>query len=157
MGVVMPRVYEKNYFTYKGVHYGYGTVVKFKPEVYKGLAGATKLKGVFEFYEGLTNGYLKFKSTDKEVSKAGMMGDWNPNDVIECIIKPVYVELQPVWKKALENYSKATPEHKHLAFPGTAIYIIVMLVGTLFNDRWLIYIAATIIYFNYWVNQYRDY
>ena len=147
--------YEKNWFEYKGRYYGYGTIVKFKPEVYEGAHKATKLGGIFEFYEGWTSGWLSFKSTDP-TNFTGMGDTWNPNDVIEYIVKPVYVELQPVWKKAVENYSKAPSEHKHLAFTGTVWYVIIMVLGALFYDRVLIWIAATIIYFVYWVNKYRD-
>jgi hypothetical protein len=150
--------HEKNWFEYKGRHYGYGTIVKLKPEMYKGIIGIEKRNGIMKFTEGLTNGNMFFTGAHNPEgwSKVGRSGIWNPNDIIEYIVKPVYVELQPVWKKAVDNYSKAKPEHRHLAFTGTIWYIIVMIVGTLFYERWLIYIVATIIYWNYWVNKYRD-
>ena len=151
----MVRNYEKNWFEYKGRYYGYGTIVKFKPEIYKGMSYIPKLNGVLEFCNGSTNGWISFKSTDPSI-KCRMANYWNPNDVIEYIIKPVYVTLQPVWKNAVKNYNEAAPEHKHLAFPGTLWYIAAMIVGTLFNARLLIWIMATIIYGIYWINQYRD-
>ena len=148
--------HEKNWFEYKGRYYGYGTIVKFKSETYQGLSEPSKLGGIFEFCKGWTSGWIQFKSTKPEISKIGMGDIWDPNDVIEYIVKPVYVELQPVWKKSVENYNKASPEHKHLAFSGTLWYIVVMAVVTLFYARWLIYVVATIVYVNYWINQYRD-
>lgn len=151
--------YEKNWFEYKGRYYGYGTVVKLKPEVYKGTAHVDrKCEGVVKFESGTTSGFMYFRGVDKQTGLAcpGLHGSWNPNDIIEYIVEPVYVELQPVWKKAVENYSQAAPEHKHLAFPGTLWYIVIMIVGTLFYDRVLIWIMATIIYGSYWVNKYRN-
>jgi hypothetical protein len=151
--------YEKNWFEYKGRYYGYGTIVKLKPEVYKGIpAIENKCKGIVKFKEGVTNGYLTFSGvyTTDTLLRPGFRGFWDPNDIIEYIVEPVYVELQPVWKKAVENYNKAAPEHKHLAFTGTIWYIAIMVIGTLFNDRLFIYIIATIIYWKYWVNKYRD-
>ena len=37
---------------------------------------------------------------------------------------------------------------------ATALYIIVMLVGTIFIDRWLIWIMASLIYFNF-INRHK--
>ena len=148
--------YEKNWFEYQGRYYGYGTIVKLKPEMYRGLSGAIKIGGFFEFCSGSTSGWIHFKSAKPEISKVSIGDIWNPNNVIEYIVKPVYVELQPVWKKAVENYSKESPEHKHLAFPGTLWYIAIMITGTLFYGRILIWIIATIIYGVYWTNKYRD-
>lgn len=148
--------HEKNWFMYKGRYYGYGTIVKLKPEVYNGAIGPTKLGGVFEFCKGWTSGWIHFKSTNPKISKSSIGDVWNPNDIIECIVKPVYVELEPVWKKALENYSSGKSEYQHLAFVGTFWYVVIMAVGTLFHARWIIYIVATIIYIRYWINQYRD-
>jgi hypothetical protein len=152
--------YEKNWFWYEGQCYGYGTVVKLKPEMYRGIKSIEeKCKGNMEFVDGMSSGYMVFKGVDQTNSmtrSVAIGGHWNPYDAIEYIVKPVYVSLQPVWKKAVENYSNAEPEHKHLAFTGTIWYILVMIIGTLFHGRLLIYIMATIVYWNYWVNKYRD-
>ena len=57
----MSHNYEKNWFEYKGRHYGYGTIVKLKPEVYKGMPIATKLGGIFKFVKGKSRDNLLFK------------------------------------------------------------------------------------------------
>lgn len=147
--------HEKNWFEYKGRYYGYGTIVKLKSSVFKGVESIEECcNGIMKFTSGLTNGYIKFLAVYKR--QYAISGVWNPNDIIEYIVEPVYANLQPVWKNAVDNYKNAEPEHKHLAFPGTLWYIAAMVVGTLFYDRVLIYIAATIIYGVYWVGKYRD-
>lgn len=150
--------YEKNWFEYQGRYYGYGTIVKLKPEVYRGIIRIEKREGKMIFVKGLTNGSMRFVGAYNPDGweKIGIYGIWNPNEIIEYIIKPVYVELRPVWEDALKNYKSATPEHKHLTFPGTLWYAIIMIGGAIFNARWIIWIIATIIYFSYWINKYRD-
>ena len=150
--------YEQNWFEYKGRYYGYGTIVKLKPEVYRGIIGVERRKGVMKFTEGLTNGNMRFVGAYnlEGWSKTGISGVWNPNNIIEYIIDPVYVEPQPAWKQAIQNYKNAPSEHKHLAFPGTIVYIAVLVVGVLFHERILIWVMATIIYCGYWINKYRN-
>jgi hypothetical protein len=150
-------IYEKNYFTYQGKHYGYGTVVKLKPAIYRGISKIENCDGVMEFYEGLTSGVIRFCAITNDIrKKAARDVIISPEDAIEYIITPVYVELQPVWKKALVNYYQTDKDHRPDTFLGTLWYIIIMIGGALFYDRVLIWIIATIIYIRYLVNRYRD-
>lgn len=52
-------------------------------------------------------------------------------------------------KKYLENKDKpkVTPPTTYNDPTGLIIYIAVMLIGTIFVDRWLIWVVATLIYF----------
>lgn len=61
---------------------------------------------------------------------------------------------QPQYKKTdLEEQEDSYVNHDHPATMGdgtaTLWYIIIMAVGTIFDDRWLIYIMASIIYFSF--------
>jgi hypothetical protein len=153
----MARIYEKNYFTYRGKNYGYGTVVKLKPEMYRGIPKIENCNGVMEFYEGLTSGVVRVRIVTDDIRKKGGMDIMvSPEDAIECIITPVYAELRPTWEKALENYHKTDKYHRPDTFLGTLLYIIIMIGGTLFYDRILIWVVATIVYLRYMINKYRD-
>ena len=153
----MANVYEKNYFTYRGRHYGYGTVVKLKPEIYKGIPCIEDCGGVMKFYEGLTSGIMRFCVITNDIRKRGSRDiSISPDNAIESIITPVHVELRPVWEKALDNYHKADKNHRPDTFLGTLWYIIIMMGGALFYGRILIWVVATFVYFRYLVNRYRD-
>ncbi len=150
--------HSKNWFEYNGKYYGSGTVVKIKPEIYQNLQSVKKCGGILKFVSGTTNGWMYFNNTYGKESehRAGIADFYRPKDIIEKIITPVYVELEPIWKTAANNYNRRDDKYNHLAFTGTTIYVFVMAFGTLFYARWLIYIVATIIYLIYWVNKYRN-
>lgn len=50
-------------------------------------------------------------------------------------------------KEELERRKNPQPPQMYNDPTGLIIYILVMIVGVIFVDRWLIWIAATIIYF----------
>ena len=158
----MGQNYEKNWFEYKGQHYGYGTIVKLRPEVYKGSVSIEKrCRGIMQFTMGLSNGYMRFSAIpDEKTTIYNKVGDlaniWDPNEIIEYIVAPVYVEFQPIWKIAVENYKESTPEDRHVTFLGTFWYVTIMFVGAFFYDRLLIWAGATIVYVIYWINTYRN-
>lgn len=64
------------------------------------------------------------------------------------------IKEQPIYKKTdLEEQEEAYVNHDHPSAieNGTATlwYIIIMVVGTIFHDRLLIWIAATVIWWRY--------
>lgn len=61
-----------------------------------------------------------------------------------------YKKLQKEYKgETSEKTKEVKLQHPQVYEPpiGLIIYIAVMLIGTVFVDRWLIWIAATLIYF----------
>jgi hypothetical protein len=147
----------RNYFYYKGKCYGVGTVVKIKPEEYGSRHEIERCNGIAKFIGGLDNGYLKFSGiVPPGTGYCGIAIFTDPNDRIEEIIEPVYYEYKPTWQIAMENYQK-TPKHRRADIaPGTILYIAAMIVGAIFKARVGIWILATIIYFGYLINIYRD-
>ena len=76
---------------------------------------------------------------------------------------PIKRKLNEMHREAIEREKKRQKsdqpkpyENKHFDHPNTmendlatVLYVIVMVGGVIFNDRWLIWIAATIIYFRH--------
>lgn len=119
------------YFEYKGVKYGPGTIVKFE------IAWGGTVVTTF-----LENGYFEaFRAQARFLQ-----------DNIAEIIKPVYYEEikeQPkpkpcsIWTR---TRSGSWQSYNDVCI-GLIWYIIIMIVGAIFNDRWLIWIGATICFF----------
>lgn len=60
------------------------------------------------------------------------------------------LKLREIDKNSHESFHKNCDHPNTMENgPATFLYILVMLGGTIFNDRWLIWIAATIIYFRF--------
>ena len=147
----------RNYFDYKGVRYGVGTIVKIKWEPYGSRIQIERCDGVAEFVGGFESGYLKFVGESIEGCLSCNIGiRTDPNDRIEKIIKPVYYENRPVWQTAAENYKKTPRACRADIAPGTILYIAAMLVLAIFKNRWLGWIAATLLYLKYLIDIYRD-
>lgn len=153
----MPKIYEQKYFSYQGKQYGYGTIVKLKSKIYRGITRIENCGGITEFCKGSTNGMYQFRIITNELhQKGGICIDTSLDDAIECIIKPVEVELQPVWENALENYRKMDKHQRPDTLLCTLWYIAAMLVTTIFKDRIGLWIIETFLYLRYLVNKYRD-
>ena len=147
----------RNYFDFKGVRYGVGTVVKIKWEPYGSRREIERCGGIARFVRGLDSGYLSFVGDSLDgygTCNIAIMS--NPDDRIEKIITPVYYEYKPTWQIALDNYNNTRPERRPDIAPGTVLYIAAILVGTIFKGNWIIWIIATFIYLKYLVNIYRD-
>lgn len=114
------------YLYYKGKYYDSGTKVKMKTK-WNGIIVTTFL------------GNAKYEGVHEVVNAVP-----SENYIIE-IIDPVYAPEQEGNVDAGEN-SKYNPRQGDIQI-GWIWYIIVMLVGSIFNDRWLIWIAATVIFF----------
>lgn len=131
------------YFEYNGVKYYVGTKFKMKEPKYKANVVEAVFYGADIFFDG-------------EFSI--MYEDWNfgktcryfihvkpedlPDKIIEIVEGNYYTELEA--RKRYVPDSKI-PE----LFFGWIIYLIAMAVITLFNDRWLGWIAASIYFFNW--------
>lgn len=143
----------EDYFIYNGVAYGVGTIVLFSDE----LNYHDKRKNIPHiFTSGFKDGYKRFQAKD-DSTKSGMGGGiriYNPDKEIEQIVYPMPVNKTP-WQKQAINNMMSGKFHADI-FGVVVIYFTVMLVGTIFYDRWLIWITATIIFINWVLNQYRS-
>lgn len=151
------NIYDENYFIYKGVAYGVGTKVLFTEKVHQKYFFSTKEKNQpHTFFAGFNNGCKRFSWQECEYWKDGEYCNkdiYNPDEEIAEIVEPVYVELVPKYQSVLENIinKKVHPD----IFGGCLIYIIVMLVGTIFTARLLIWLGATVIFGIWLFKQYE--
>ena len=147
----------REYFVYKGVMYGIGTKVllsdagckkhyitlhnKDKPLTYGFTCGGRNLFGWTD-PRGRKYGY-----SDASIYDCDLEND------IQSIVDPVYVELVSLWEKAIDNMvnKKVSPD----VFGGVLLYTIIMVVGAIFVDRFLIWVFATVIFVGWLLNQYR--
>lgn len=130
-----------DYFEYKGVKYGIGTKVMVKDlcwgETEATFYGWWSNKG-FDGPHILGNG-LNVNTIDEKIIK---------------IIEPVYwspPELKNDNQKSnifIRTGSGSWQSHDEVCY-GLIWYIVIMLIGSIFNDRWIIWIAATIIFFSW--------
>ena len=147
----------RNYFDFRGVRYGVGTVVKIKWEPYGSRREIERCGGVAKFVEGLDSGYLSFVGEPIEgYLPCNIAITTDPNDRIEEIITPVYYEYKPAWQIAMNNYKQTHPARRPDIAPGTIFYIAAMLVGSIFKGNWVIWIIATYLYIKYLIDIYRD-
>lgn len=122
------------YLFYKGTYYDVGTVVKLRTKWGKEII--TTFRGGRE-YDGVSR--YDFGSLNP------------PETYIVEIIKPVYYEppkrnpskASSIWTRTGSGSSAASDE----VVIGLIWYIVVMIVGTIFNDRLLIWTFATIAFF----------
>lgn len=149
--------YRIDYFIYHGIAYGVGTKVLLSDEF------ASKYSPVIKniphiFTASYSNGYNIFKIQDNS-TKSGLGSSievGNYDEDIKEIVYPIYANKQHTsWQKQAINNMMSGKFHADI-FGGVVIYFAVMLVGTIFYDRWLIWITATIIFVNWVLNQYRS-
>jgi hypothetical protein len=114
---------------YKGQYYDVGTKVKIKTrhkgEIITTFQGFRRYDGLSEhdYYSGMSSEYY----------------------IVE-IIEPVYYKEQ---EPALQKRKIFSLPPGDGPFYALLWYIAVMLGGIIFNDRWLIWIVATLIFFSY--------
>ena len=118
------------YLYFKGKYYDVGTKVLIKTQ-WSGIQEAT-------FVGWGTWPFRGEKVSDSYYS-------WETEKYIVKIIEPVEVVLQPT----NANDRKRPPSWE--IENGWIWYILIMLVGSIFNARWLIWIVATIYFFS-WKN-----
>lgn len=124
------------YLYYKGIYYDVGTKVKMKTK-YQGEIITTFLGN--GQYEGL--GRYSFYS--------GMPPEYY---IIE-IIEPIYYkesEVEPTKKSNVFTRTGSGSWNSHdEIFGGLIWYVAIMIIGTIFIDRWLIWIVATAVFFGW--------
>ena len=150
-------VARREYFIYKGVKYGVGTKILLSDiGCQKHYISQKNKDKPHTFMFGFNDGRYIFNWTDERGWKYGRSDATisSLDEDIKEIVEPIYVELVPWQKQALNNmFNKETYAD---VFNGVLIYIIVMLVGVIFNARWLIWIFGTIIFIIWLLNQYRN-
>ena len=158
----------QDYFIYKGQAYGIGTKVKLARSVQFFTEGSSlsKLKNAddfkvqtYTFTHGTTDGVFTFwwkeneDPWDEKYYARSQAVVNNPNEQILEIVEAVHVELVSWQKKAINNMiSGEVPAD---VFGGVLLYIVIMLVALIFNDRWIIWIFATVVFIWWLLNQYR--
>lgn len=124
---------EYKYLYYKGQYYDVGTKVKLK----------TRWSGVVETI------FLGYETYDCYLERASA----NPDDYIVEIIEPVYYVPPEKQEGEKSNVFMRTGSGSWNSdddiFHGLLLYIAVMLVGTIFKDRLLIWIIATWVFFSW--------
>lgn len=146
----------REYFVYKGVMYGIGTKVLLSDIGCKKHYVSEKNKNkphTFRF--GSNDGWYIFNWIDEGGARYGRSNVtiYDLNEDIKEIIEPVYVKFVPWQEKALENMINKKVSSD--IFGGALLYTIIMIIGAIFIDRWLIWIFATAIFIIWLLNQYR--
>ena len=120
-----------DYFEYNGKKYGVGTMYRYKSSI----TG----EYVYDIYWGNnSNGKYVFGQLGSNISGSG----WDPKEFQENKdIEIIEVE------KTNNRISKGKPTSYVDTSIGWIWYIIIMIVGAIFNDRFLIWIMTTIIFF----------
>lgn len=142
-----------NYFIVDGVKYGQGTKVQFNSDFYKRNAA----HNLFSGYP-----YMKPKPSifnfiiEKDEKTIWYFNNCSVDDLVwtrdvEAIVMPVYYVEKTDKDKIREK--KEQGKTWEYIWPGTVIYISSMLFITIFNERLLGWIAATILYKNYCYEQ----
>lgn len=151
------KKYRTDYFVYKGVSYGVGTKVIFTDQFYYKYYYTDDAKDkAYTFVSGFNDGVCLFhwdECNDKGSIFNSMIELLNPDEDIQKIIHPIYANLVPWQYQAVDNIIKRNV--KPDIFGGCFLYAAVMIVGILFIDRWLIWIASTTIFINWLLKQYR--
>ena len=151
------EIYNENYFIYKGVSYGVGTKVVFTDNVYKNIYNAKAKNQPHTFIRGSNTGWKGFYWEDEASLRPKIyfnnISIYDPDNEIMEIVKPVYVELVPWQQNAWDNmiHKKVTPD----VFGGCLLYVMAMIVGTIFVDKLLIWTFATVLFIIWLLNQYR--
>ena len=132
-----------DYFEYKGVKYGIGTKVLVKDLCY----GSS---------EAVFTGWKSFKSFESDRPTISRITIDDINTHIIKIIEPVYwqpPEDIPTNRGKKSNIFTRTGSGSWQSADevtyGLIWYIVIMLIGAIFNDRWIIWTAATIIFFSW--------
>lgn len=119
---------------YRGQCYDVGTKLKF------GI-GTEPFRTIYEgTIEWISHNHIYIRLTDgtgRMLSKV-----WPLDNTIVEIVAPVYYIEQP----KQQTRGGPTPSINDI-FVGWVWYIVIMSVGVIFEDRWLIWIFATIIFF----------
>lgn len=128
----------ENFLRYKGLCYDVGTKLRFYARIHQINIGVKE--GVIEKF---INGTVYIKTDDGFTYSYSTVPCHSIFDYIIEIIKPIYYEEEP---KQLSKNNKNYPSEDSV-FIGWIWYIIIMVVGTVFNERLLVWVFATAFFF----------
>lgn len=131
-----------DYFEYKGVKYGVGTKVLVKDLCY----GQTKAtfygwQAYGSFRDSRFDCGISINDIDKKIIEIIEPVYWSPTEDVSSN----YGEKSNIFTRSGSGSWQSDDEITY----GLIWYIVIMLIGTIFNDRWIIWIAATIIFFSW--------
>lgn len=159
----------QNYFIYKNVAYGIGTKVKIIPSanfsiirtIGSNMKNADEIKGqTYTFQRGTTDGEFFFvwqeidDALDMKHGARSQVKITNLNKEILTITDPIYVKLVSWQEKAISNMFGG--ERVVDIFGGVLIYVVILLVGTIFQARLLIWLFSTVIFLLWLLNEYKS-
>ena len=144
-------VHREDYFVFNNVSYGIGTKVLLSHNIYNKYVFSVKEQcEPFTFIYGLNNGNKIFNC-----KTYGNIVVTHPEQDIEKIVYPVVViATHTTWQQQAFTNMTHSNIHSNL-FGGIILYIVIMLIGVIFVDRWLIWIFSTIIFIHWLLSQYR--
>ena len=147
----------EGYFIYKDIIYGIGTQVIFNDDVYRYIVNAKAKNQPHTFITGSSGGWKGFYWEDDTIPRPKVYSNnisiYNPDKEIKEIIKPVYYTPVSWQKKAIDNIANGIVQPD--IFGGVLLYILAMVIGTLFYARFMIWIFVTIVFIIWLLNQYR--
>lgn len=148
----------KGYFFYKGVAYGAGTKVRLKSHVHIKNFNTDYIKNdIYVFYDSRQSGINMFRWCDTvsrpQHYKVHQINICNCDEDIEEIVEPIYPQIVSWQEKAVNNMFD--PGFVSDSFGGVLTFIIVMLVGTIFKERFMIWIIGTAIFSLWLLYQHR--
>lgn len=117
-----------NYFEYKGIKYAAGTRLKYKSSLY----------GVQTYTFNGADYRSEFVPDDNRVQSV-LSYRAKPECIVE-IIEPVFYD-ESSKKRSVNNQSNPSDMTIETAF---LFYVIIMVVGTIFKIKWVIWILTTI-------------
>ena len=135
----------KKYMKYKGKYYDVGTICKIK-----GTNGPKLVRFMGWHFQ---NDRWNFELVDK--NDYGLYNSYNRSGVMDyCleIVHPIYPDLTPVVSTKPDNPNKPPSWEVEVAWIW---YIAIMVVLVIFKDRWIGWIATTVIFF-LWKNGFMN-
>lgn len=130
----------ENFLRYKGSCYDVGTKLRFYYKDHGVLLGVKT--GVIEKF---INGHIIIKTDDGFIcdSYSTIPNLYDFDKIIVEIIEPVYYKEEP---KQIPTNNRNYPSEDSI-FIGWILYVLIMLVGTIFKARLMIWIFATALFF----------
>lgn len=130
----------EHFIRYKGKCYDVGTRLKFRASAWGYYQGIKE--GVIEQFINTT---ALIRATDGQYYDCSTITDlWAKENIVEIINPVYYVEKRP------QGNGRRCPSDWQIEM-GITWYIIIMVAGILFKERWLLWICATA-YFLLWIN-----
>lgn len=143
-----------NYFEFNGKLYGTGTKIEFEEEYLNGFFPYS-LTGNVAIFEYGHRGRDYIACKDVAANIYGEVSNFMvPKRYIKRIIKSVPYQEPSAIGSAINNWAgdKKHPD----TFNATLWYLVIMAFLVIVNNGWLYMIIATIVYFMYLIDKYKD-